>query len=100
MAILRREQIRAGTDRPLRTLIGEPRSRLERCKGLVIPGLRDDLLAAESSFEALLPGRCDAEAEGADDKSLQNFSRSRCLIAALSDNTRGMLDAHPECAAP
>jgi len=72
----------------------------DRCKGLVIPGLRDDLLAAEASFEALLPGRCDAAADGADDKSLRNFSRSRCLVAALTDNTRGMLDAHPECAAP
>ena len=72
----------------------------DRCKGLVIADLRPDLLAAESSFEALLPGRCDAQAEGADDKSLQNFSRSRCLIAALSDNTRGMQGAHPECAAP
>jgi hypothetical protein len=66
----------------------------------VIPDLRDDLLAAESSFEALLPGRCDAQADAADDESLQNFERSRCLIVALTDNTRGMLDAHPECAAP
>jgi hypothetical protein len=72
----------------------------ERCKALVIPDLRDDLLAAESSFNALLPGRCDAQADQPDEQKLQTFNRSRCLIAALNDNTRGMLDAHPECAAP
>lgn len=72
----------------------------ERCKDLVIPDLRDDLLAAESSFRALLPGRCDAQADGSDEKSLQTFVRSRCLVEALADDTRGMLAAHPECAAP
>ncbi len=75
------------------------KSTFDRCKELVVADLRGDLLSAESSFEALLPGRCDAEAEAADDESLQTFERSRCLIAAQGDNTRGMLDAHPECAA-
>lgn len=84
----------------LQTARAEHKRAFERCKELVIPDLRDDLLAAESSFEALLSGRCDAQADAADDKSLRNFSRSRCLIEALTDNTRGMLDAHPECAAP
>ena len=84
----------------LQTARADHQRAFERCKGLVIPDLRDDLLAAESSFEALLPGRCDAQADAADDKSLQNFSRSGCLVAALADRTRGMLDAQPECAAP
>jgi len=73
---------------------------LERCRDLVPPGLRDDLVQDEARFAALLPARCDAEATGVDDQALKTFVRSRCLAQALADNTRGMLAAHPECAAP
>jgi len=73
---------------------------LERCRDLVPPGLRDDLVQDEASFAALLPARCDAEAAGLDDPALKTFVRSRCLAQALADNTRGMLAAHPECAGP
>lgn len=84
----------------LQTARADHERAFERCKTLVIPDLRGDLLAAESSFQALLPGRCDAQADQPYEQKLQTFNRSRCLIAALSDSTRGMLDAHPECAAP
>ena len=84
----------------LRTARADHQHAFDRCKALVIPDLRDDLLAAESSFDTLLPGRCDAQADQPDEQNLRTFNRSRCLIAALNDNTRGMLDAHPECAAP
>jgi len=84
----------------LQTARADHKRAYERCKDLVIPDLRNDLLAAESSFEALLPGRCDAQADGSDEKSLRTFVRSRCLAEALADDTRGMLAAHPECAAP
>jgi hypothetical protein len=71
----------------------------ERCQAVVIADLRDQFAAAESTFQALLPARCDAQAaEPGDDKSLRTFVRSRCLIQALDDNTRGMLAANPECA--
>ena len=70
----------------------------ERCRDLVPPGLRDDLVGAEASFKALLPTRCDAQAAGQDDAGLASFVHSRCLVNALTDNTRGMLAAHPECA--
>ena len=72
---------------------------LERCRDLVPPGLRDDLVQGEASFAALLPARCDARAAGVDDPGLKTFVRSRCLAQALADNTRGMLAAHPECTA-
>jgi hypothetical protein len=72
----------------------------ERCRDLVPPGLRDDLVQDEASFTALLPARCGAQAAGQDDEGLAAFERSRCLEQALTDNTRGMLAAHPECAAP
>jgi hypothetical protein len=73
---------------------------LARCRGRVAPGLRDDLAHDEASFKALLPARCDAEAAGAPDQDSRAFVRSRCLVQALEDNTRGMLAAHPECAEP
>ena len=73
---------------------------LERCRSLVAPGLLDDLNQDEASFTALLPTRCDAQAAGQDDEGLATFVHSRCLVQALTDNTRGMLAAHPECAAP
>lgn len=44
--------------------------------------------------------RCDARADGSNAQSLQTFVRSRCLAEALAGDTRGMLAAHPECAAP
>ena len=71
---------------------------LERCQELVPPGLRDDLVQDQASFTALLPVRCDAQAAGVDDPAQKTFVRSRCLVRALTDNTRGMLAAHPECA--
>jgi len=73
---------------------------LDRCKDLVAPPLRDQLLAAESSFKAALPARCDAAADedGTTDASLEAFNRSRCLAKALADRDRGMFEAHPECA--
>jgi len=46
------------------------------------------------------PLQRDAQAAGVDDKSMKTFVRSRCLVRALTDNTRGMLTAHPECQAP
>jgi len=73
---------------------------LARCQELVAPGLRDDFLDSESSFQALLPVRCDAQAAGVDDQSTKTFVRSRCLVEALTDNTLGMLTAHPECQTP
>ena len=75
------------------------RRAFDRCKQRVDPALRDDLLRAESSFEALLPGRCDAQAVEGDDASMRAFLRSRCLAEALDARTQGMLEAHPECAA-
>ena len=71
---------------------------LERCQDLVPPGLRDDLVQDQASFTALLSTRCDAQAAGVDGEALKTFVRSRCLVKALTDNTRGMLAAHPECA--
>jgi hypothetical protein len=72
---------------------------LETCQKRVAPGLRDDLAQGEASFKALLPVRCDAQAAGVSDQDSKTFVRSRCLVQALEDNTRGMLAAHPECAA-
>jgi hypothetical protein len=71
-----------------------------RCQGLVAPALRDDFVASHESFQSLLPVRCDSQATGVDDESMQTFVRSRCLVKALSDNTQGMLAAHPECRPP
>jgi hypothetical protein len=71
-----------------------------RCSALVVPLMRDDLRSEESTFQALLPERCDAQAADYDDPSQQTFIRSRCLVEALTERTRGMLEAHPECAAP
>jgi hypothetical protein len=78
----------------------ENQSALARCQQLVAPGIRDDFVDSQSSFQVLLPVRCDAQAAGVDDKSMKTFVRSRCLVQALTDNTRGMLTAHPECQAP
>jgi hypothetical protein len=72
---------------------------LEACQKRVSPGLRDDLAQAEATFKAILPVRCDAQAAGPDDQDSKAFIRSRCQVQALEDNTRGMLAAHPECAA-
>jgi hypothetical protein len=72
---------------------------LEACQKRVPPGLRDDLAQAEATFKAILPVRCDAQAAGMDDQDSKTFIRSRCQVVALEDNTRGMLAAHPECAA-
>ena len=72
---------------------------LEACQKRVPPGLRDDLAQGEASFKALLPARCDAQAESVGDQDSKTFVRSRCLVEALEGNTRGMLAAHPECAA-
>ena len=72
---------------------------LEACQKRVPPGLRDDLAQAEATFKAILPVRCDAQAAGPDDQDSKTFIRSRCQVVALEDNTRGMLAAHPECAA-
>jgi hypothetical protein len=71
-----------------------------RCQSLVVAGLRDDFVDSQSSFQSLLPVRCDAQVAGVDDKSMKTFVRSRCLVQALTDNTHGMLAAHPECQAP
>jgi hypothetical protein len=71
----------------------------EACLKRVPPGLRGDLAQAEASFKAILPVRCDAQAAGSDDQDSRTFIRSRCQVMALEDNTRGMLVAHPECAA-
>ncbi len=73
---------------------------LARCRDLVPEALRDDFIDSQTSFQILLPVRCDAQATGMDDKTLKSFVRSRCLVQALTDNTRGMLAAHPECRAP
>jgi hypothetical protein len=73
---------------------------LEACQKRLPPGLRDDLAQAQASFRSLLPVRCDAQAAGVDDQDSKTFIRSRCQVQALEDNTRGMLAAHPECAAP
>lgn len=70
---------------------------LARCQQLVPAGLRDDFVDSQATFQSLLPTRCNAQAAGFDDKNTQTFIRSRCLVTALSDNTRGMLTAHPEC---
>ena len=77
----------------------EHRRVFERCRDRVPPGLRDDLVDAEASFKALLPTRCGAQAAGQDDADLASFVHSRCLVKALTENTRGMLAAHPECTA-
>lgn len=84
----------------LRAARADHQRALERCRARVAPGLRDDLAHDEASFAALLPARCDAEAAGALDQDSKAFVRSRCLMQALEDNTRGMLAAHPECAEP
>lgn len=77
------------------------RDALERCKRRVPPALLDDLVEDEASFQTLLSVRCGAQAAGyAGDASVAGFVRSRCLVQALQDNTRGMLAAHPACAAP
>jgi hypothetical protein len=78
----------------------EHQQALERCQKRVPPGLQDDLAQAQASFKALLPVSCDAQAAGVDDQDSKTFIRSRCQVQALEDNIRGMLDAHPECAAP
>ena len=78
----------------------ENQSVFARCQALVAPGLRDDFVDSQSSFQSLLPVRCDAQAAGVDEKNMKAFVRSRCLVQALTDNTRGILTAHPECQAP
>ncbi len=87
-------------DQRLQAARADHQRALERCQGRVPPGLSDDLAHDEASFTALLPARCDAEAAGALDQDSRTFVRSRCLVQALEDNTRGMLAAHPECADP
>jgi hypothetical protein len=77
----------------------ENQSVFARCQSFVPPGLRDDFVDSQSSFQSLLPVRCDAQAAGVDEKSMKTFVRSRCLVQALTDNTRAMLTAHPECRA-
>jgi len=78
----------------------ENQSVFARCQSLVPAGLRDDFADSQSSFQSLLPVRCDAQVASVDDKSMKTFVRSRCLVQALTDNTHGMLAAHPECQAP
>jgi hypothetical protein len=73
-------------------------SAFAHCKAVVDAPLRGELLAEESSFEATLAGRCDAQAADSDEKAVQAFLRSRCLYEALHERTRAMLEAHPECA--
>ena len=90
----------ACVDTQLQAARAENQSVLARCQQIVPAGLRDDFVASQTSFQALLPTRCNAQAAGYDDDpSMSSFVRSRCLVAALTDNTQGMLAAHPECQA-
>jgi hypothetical protein len=84
----------------LRAAQAENQRAFDRCRELVPPGLRDDLVSDQASFSKLLPMRCEAEGAGAADPDLADFVRSRCTVKALTENTSGMLAAHPECAAP
>lgn len=77
----------------------ENQNLLARCQQLVPPALRGDFVDSQATFQSLLPTRCNAQAAGYDDKHTQTFIRSRCLVRALTDNTRGISTAHPECRA-
>lgn len=77
----------------------ENQATFARCQPLVPAGLRDDFADSQSTFRSLLPIRCNAQASGSEDKNLATFLRSRCMVDALNENTRGMLAAHPECKA-
>jgi hypothetical protein len=77
----------------------ENRSVLARCQPLVPEGMRDDFADSQATFQSLLPARCNAQAAEFPEKRDQTFIRSRCLVQALDDNTRGILTAHPECQA-
>jgi hypothetical protein len=90
---------KACIDAQLQAARAENQSVLARCQQVVPAGLRDDFIASHASFEALLPARCNAQAAGYDDPGMSSFVRSRCQVAALTDNTHGMLAAHPECRA-
>jgi hypothetical protein len=72
---------------------------LERCKAAVDPGLRGDLLAAETSWQDSVGPLCDAQAVGYPQKSQRAFVRARCLTQATQQREQAMLAAHPECAA-
>jgi hypothetical protein len=88
----------ACVDSQLQAARAENQSVLARCQQIVPAALRDDFIASHASFQALLPARCNAQASSYDDDpSMSSFVRSRCEVAALTDNTHGMLAAHPEC---
>lgn len=72
----------------------------QRCLQLVAQPLQDELVGEEKAFQAALPARCAAAALDDSDPKLSGFNRARCLVNAISDRTKGMLEAHPECAAP
>ena len=62
---------------------------LARCQPLVPDGLRDDFAESQATFQSLLPTRCNAQAAGFDDKSMQTFIRSRCLVNAWARTRAG-----------
>jgi hypothetical protein len=74
------------------------RRAFEACQGVVVADLRDTLIGAESSWEAMLPELCDASGEGYDDPDRAAYMRSRCMLESTVERTQAMFAAHPECA--
>jgi len=69
------------------------------CKSVVTPGpLLDQLVAAESGFEARLKPLCEADTEEAGENAkFQSFDRAQCMVQAYQERTVSMFNLHPEC---
>ena len=72
----------------------------EACKEMIAPGLRSQLLEAESSWKRNRRTECAVEvaAYRDEDEDARAFVRSRCLARATRRRTQAMLSAHPQCA--
>jgi len=74
------------------------RKAFESCNAVVDAGLREPLIGAEASWEAMLPELCGASGEGYDDADRAAYMRSRCMVESTEERTHAMYAAHPECA--
>ena len=74
----------------------------EECKERVAPGLRPQLLGAESSWKRNRQTECAVEVAAYPDKDedARAFVRARCLARTTRRRTQALLNTHPECADP
>jgi len=82
----------------LRSVGSAHRNAFESCKAVVDADLREPLIGAETSWEAMLPELCEASGEGYDEPDRAAYMRSRCMVDSTEERTRAMYAAHPECA--